>query len=91
MAKFLGALAQSHLGVGVDMGLWNKYAASYSVYLTIPAEYAIAGQKIFQEANGIKGSPSAQIACLKDMDAVTLSGHQTVAKKVMIDGYYVDT
>lgn len=91
IGKFQGAIAQSNLGGGVDLGLPNNYATSYSSYLTIAQQFNISGEQIFQEANCTQSSLDEQIACLSQVDAVTLSELQTVANKVVQDGYYVNT
>jgi carboxylesterase type B len=91
IGKFQGAIAQSNLGGGVDLGLPNNYATSYSSYLTIDQNYAIAGQQIFEEANCTQATLEAQIACLAQVNAVTLSELPVVANKVVQDGHYVNT
>ncbi|KAK5117032.1 hypothetical protein LTR62_006753 [Meristemomyces frigidus] len=91
IGKFQGAIAQSNLGGGVDLGLPNNYATSYSSYLTIPENYAQAGQQIFQEANCTRPTLAEQITCLSNIDAVVISELPTVANKVVQDGHYVNT
>ncbi|KAK3678835.1 hypothetical protein LTR78_001288 [Recurvomyces mirabilis] len=91
IGKFQGAIAQSNLGGGVDLGLTGNYATSYSSYLTIEQNYDIAGQQIFQEANCTQSNLDDQIACLSKVDAVVLSELMTVANKVVQDGHYVNT
>lgn len=91
LGKFPGAVAVSKLGGGVDPGLTGDYATTYSSYLTIEGSYAVAGQRIFAEAGCNQTSLSEQIACLKEVPALTLVGLSTVARYVVQDGHYVNT
>ena len=89
--KFQGALAQSNLGGDVDLGQSSGYSTTYSSSLGIPGSYAIAGQNIFHEAGCNQTSLEAQIACLKDVPAATLSNFGSVAADVVQDGTFVNT
>lgn len=81
----------SNLGGGIDLGLSGDYGTTYSFYYTVGQSYAVAGQQIFQEAGCNQTSLSDQIACLKQVPALTLVGLSTVARYVVQDGYYVNT
>lgn len=89
--KFEGAVAMSNLGGGVDLGLSSDYATTYSSYLTVDESYAIAGQGIFQEAGCNQNTLDAQIACLKQVPALTVVDLDTVARYVVQDGTIVNT
>lgn len=81
----------SNLGGGVGLGLSSDYATTYSSYLTVPESYALAGQSIFTAAGCNQTSLQAQIACLKQVPALTLVGLPSVARYVVQDGHYVNT
>ncbi|KAK3108009.1 hypothetical protein LTR53_017851, partial [Teratosphaeriaceae sp. CCFEE 6253] len=87
----VGAVAQSNLGGGVDLGLSGDYGTTYSSYLTIAQSYAQAGQQIFLAAGCNQTTLDAQIACLKTVPALTLVSLPTVARYVVQDGTYVNT
>ncbi|KAL1966332.1 hypothetical protein VTN77DRAFT_4685 [Rasamsonia byssochlamydoides] len=91
LGKFQGAVAMSNLGGGIDLGLSGDYATTYSSYLTIEGSYEVAGQQIFSEAGCNQTSLSEQIACLKEVPALTLVSLNTVARYVVQDGHYVNT
>lgn len=86
-----GAVAQSNLGGGVDLGLTGDYGTTYSSYLTIAASYKLAGQQIFEGVGCNQTSLSAQIACLKKVPWQKIQDLPTVARYVVQDGTYVDT
>ncbi|GAB1726935.1 hypothetical protein NU195Hw_g2851t1 [Hortaea werneckii] len=88
---FAGAVAQSNLGGGVDLGLDGNYGTEYSSYLTIEESYDRAGQQIFSEAGCNQTSLDAQIACLKTVPADTLVGLSTVARYIVQDGDIITT
>ena len=73
------------------MGLSGNYGTTYSQYYTIEQSYAVAGQQIFQAAGCNQTSLDEQIACLKQVPAVTLVGFPTVARYVVQDGTIVNT
>ncbi|KAK5132552.1 hypothetical protein LTR08_008869 [Meristemomyces frigidus] len=86
-----GAVAQSNLGGGVDLGLSGNYGTTYSSYLTIAQSYAQAGQQIFVAAGCTQATLDAQIACLKAVPATTIVNLATVARYVVQDGTIVNT
>ena len=81
----------SNLGGGVDLGLSGDYGTTYSSYLTINQSYALAGQNIFQEAGCNQTSLDAQIACLDQVPALTITSLAAMARYVVQDGTYVNT
>jgi hypothetical protein len=91
IGKFQGALALSNLGGGVDLGLDSNYATSYSSYITVAESYALAGQNLFEAAGCNEASLEAQIECLEQVPALTLTGFSAVADKVVQDGHFVNT
>ena len=91
IGKFQGAVAMSNLGGGQDLGLSGNYGTTYSLYYTIAQSYAVAGQQIFLEAGCNQTNLDDQIACLKQVDAVTLVDLPTVARYVVQDGTIVNT
>jgi hypothetical protein len=91
IGKYQGGVAMSNLGGGVDLGLSGDYGTTYSSYYTIPQSYKVAGQQIFSAAGCNSSSLDAQIACLKQVSALTLVGLSTVARYVVQDGKYVNT
>jgi carboxylesterase type B len=93
IGKFQGAIAMSNLGGGVNLGLDGNYATTYSAYLT-PEEGMKRYGNLFEEAKcGADAYPtvSAQIGCLKKVDAATLLNLPTVARYVIQDGTIVNT
>jgi carboxylesterase type B len=86
-----GAVAQSNLGGGVDLGLDSDYGTTYSSYLTIAASYKLAGQQIFHGVGCNQSSLSAQIACLKTVPWQKIQNLATVARYVVQDGTFVNT
>ena len=86
-----GAVAQSNLGGGVDLGLKGDYGTTYSSYLTIQQSYQQAGQAIFTGVGCNQTSLDAQIACLKQVPWSKIQNLATVARYVVQDGTYVDT
>ena len=81
----------SNLGGGVDLGLSGDYGTTYSSYYTIDQSYNVAGQQIFEAAGCNQTTLDAQIACLKQVNAVALVGLSTVARYVVQDGTIVNT
>lgn len=86
-----GAVSQSNLGGGVDLGLSGDYGTTYSSYYTIDQSYAVAGQTIFADAGCDQTTLAAQIACLKAVPAATLQAFPAVARYVVQDGTIVNT
>ncbi|KAL1610624.1 hypothetical protein SLS60_002294 [Paraconiothyrium brasiliense] len=91
IGKYQGAVANSNLGGGVTLGLNGDYGTTYSTYYTVAQSYAVAGQQIFSAAGCNNTDISAQIACLKQVDALKLVSFPTVARYVVQDGKYVNT
>ena len=86
-----GAVAQSNLGGGVDLGLPGDYGTTYSSYLTIQQSYARAGQQIFTGVGCNQTNLQAQIRCLKNVPWAQIQDLSTVARYVVQDGTYVNT
>jgi len=84
-------MALSNLGGGVTLGLSGDYSTTYSTYYTIAQSYAVAGQNIFTQAGCTQATLDAQIACLKQLPALKITGLPTHARYVVQDGHYVNT
>jgi hypothetical protein len=81
----------SNLGGGVGLGLSSDYATTYSDYLTIQQSYDNAGQNLFAAAGCTNSTLDAQIACLRAIPAIQITGLSAVARYVVQDGTYVVT
>ncbi|KAI0480490.1 Alpha/Beta hydrolase protein [Xylariaceae sp. FL0804] len=77
---FAAAVPQSNLG-----GL--NYGTTYSQYLTVPQEMALAGDAILAATN-CSGAAS-RVGCLRAVPAATLVGLADVARYVVVDGDYI--
>ncbi|KAF1832099.1 alpha/beta-hydrolase [Decorospora gaudefroyi] len=91
IGKYQGAIAMSHLGGGVTLGLSGDYGTTYSSYYTVEQSYQVAGPQIFAAA-GCNGTDlSTQVTCLEQVPASQLVGFNTVARYVVQDGTIVNT
>ena len=88
---FQGAIAMSNLGGGRDLGLDGNYGTTYSSYYTINESYAVAGAQIFNASNCTGPDLTAEIACLKKVNATDLVSLEVVARYVVQDGIIVNT
>lgn len=89
IGKFQGALALANPGGGVNLGRNGTYATAFSSYATIAESYEEFGKKLFVEKGCNQSTVDAQIACLRKVDALTLSTG-TVAQKLVQDGVYIN-
>ena len=75
---------------GVDCGFLD-YSATYSIYLTVPESYALAGQNIFLAFVCSQTFLSAPVACLKAFLVFPLVELSVNAQYIVQDGQYVNT
>ncbi|TAQ85351.1 hypothetical protein B7494_g6314 [Chlorociboria aeruginascens] len=80
--KFAAAIPQSNLG-GVG------YATTYSSYLTIEEEVALAGEGVLAATNCTNAS--SQVECLRAIPASTIQNLETEARYLVVDGTYLTT
>ena len=80
----------SNLGGGVDLGLTGDYSTTYSNYLTIAESYNMS-YALLAEAGCNQTTAAAQVACIREIPALTLVELPVDARFVVQDGHYVNT
>ena len=91
---FQGAMADSNLGGGVDLGLDGNYGTTYSDYLTIADSYNRTFPALLNATSCLATanlSAAAQATCLRSANATQLITGNDVARYVVQDGHIVNT
>ena len=90
IGNYRGAISMSNLGGGVSLGLTSDYSTTYSSYVTIEGSYDLS-KSLFSDAGCTQTSTAELIACIKQVNPLTLVELPTVARYVVQDGKYVNT